>query len=130
MRHTLSLFLTFLLVTACGPTGSAIRTGDTQHPPTPEETVDVYFEPENVEQKYTDIGRVTAENTSGWTFSEVDPDKIIAQLKEEAASIGAHAIVIESTTDGQRPWAVQGAGGTSSLDTKSAEAVAIRYTER
>ena len=48
-------------------------------------------------------------------------------MRKKAASIGADAIILVTMEGDSVPWAVQGAGGSSSLDRKSAKAIAIKF---
>ncbi|MBD3617455.1 MAG: hypothetical protein HUJ22_12875 [Gracilimonas sp.] len=121
------LITSSLIMISCGATGSATRIGENYYPPTKAEDVSVYFGDGQIEKEFEIIGRVTAEKTAGWTFTNVDEDKVIKQLKKEAASIGADAIIIGEIKDGGVPWAVQGAGGSSSLNKKSSVAAAIKF---
>ena len=125
--RTLLLLGCLLLVGGCGSSGSATRIGAAAYPATDSEQVQVFFSEESVEREFDVIGRVTAQVTSGTTFTNVSEDSVIRRLRREAASIGAHAIVIASLEDGSVPWAVQGAGGSSSLNRKTAVAAAIRF---
>ena len=124
---TALLFAFLLAGTGCGTSGSATQIGEQRYSATEPENVLVYFSEESIDQAFELIGRVTAEKTASWTFTNVDEDKIVNRLKKEAASIGADAIVIGSMEDGSVPWAVQGAGGSSSLNKKSAVAFAIKF---
>jgi len=121
------LLIVSLIVVSCGASGSATRVGENYYPPTNAENVLVYFGDGQIDKEFEIIGRVTAEKTAGWTFTNVDEDKVIKQLKKEAASIGADAIIIGEIKDGSVPWAVQGAGGSSSLNKKSSVAAAIKF---
>ncbi len=121
------LFVCSLTIYSCGTSGSATRIGENYYEPTVSDQVSVYFGDSKIDSEFEVIGRVTAEKTAGWTFTNVDQDKVIKQLKKEAASIGADAIVIGEIKDGSVPWAVQGAGGSSSLNRKTAVAAAIKF---
>lgn len=125
--RTLLLLVCVLLVAGCGSSGSATRIGGAYYPATDAEQVQVFFSEESVGREFDVIGRVTAQITSGTTFTNVSEDSVIRRLRREAASIGAEAIVVASLEDGSVPWAVQGAGGSSSLNRKTAVAAAIRF---
>ncbi len=118
------LFIT--IISGCS-TGTAIRIGDAQYPPTNPKNVKVYLDPNNIKLEYEEIGVVSAEKTAGWTFTNVSEEDVIEILVKKAASIGADAIILQQLSDESVPWAVQGAGGTSSLDKKKARATAIRF---
>jgi len=125
--RTLILLACALFIVGCGSSSSATRIGGANYLSTNAEQVQVFFSEESVGREFDVIGRVTAQVTSGTTFTNVSEDSLIRRLKREAASIGAHAIVIASLEDGSVPWAVQGVGGSSSLNRKTGVAKGIRF---
>ena len=130
MKNKNLIFLTLLIaviINGCGPTGSVTRIGANFYEPVSPQNVLVYFGDGQIDKEFEIIGRVTAEQTAGWTFTNVDEDKVIGELKKQAAKIGADAIIIGEIQDGSVPWAVQGAGGSSSLNRKTAVAAAIKF---
>lgn len=81
----------FILVACATANGTALVTG-TQRTATNPESVVIYTEaPEN----YEVIGIVTASSDSGWTEQE-SLDYAMAELKKQAAKIGANAVLLES----------------------------------
>ncbi|MBP3771669.1 MAG: hypothetical protein J6I53_03120 [Treponema sp.] len=82
----------FLSVTSCATAdGTALVTGK-QRPATNPESVVVYTE---APAKYEIIGIVTASSDSGWT-EQGDLDYAMAELKKQAAKIGANGVILES----------------------------------
>ena len=93
MRKTQYLLLTTLLSLAlfsCA-SGTALVTG-TKRPATTPDAVVVYTE---APEKYEVIGIVTASSDAGWT-AQGSLDYAIAELKKQAAKIGANGIILES----------------------------------
>ena len=127
MIKCLSLLAALFLMTYGCSTGSAIRIGGTNYSATNPKDVIVYLDPNTVSKQYEVIGMVSAEKTAGWTFTNVNEEEVINILISKAASIGADGIILQSIESGSKPWAVQGAGGSSSLDKKTARATAIRF---
>ena len=84
------VFFSTLLLFSCA-SGTALVTG-TQRPSTNPETVIVYTEPP---AKYEVIGIVTASSDSGWT-EQGDLEYAMAELKKQAAKIGANGVILES----------------------------------
>ncbi len=71
--------------------GTALVTG-TQRPATNADEVVIYTE---APEKYEVIGIVTASSDSGWT-EQGDLNYAVAELKKQAAKIGANGIILES----------------------------------
>ena len=93
MKSIFHLILTALLlcsVFSCA-TGTALVTG-TQRPATKSDEVVVYTE---APEKYEVIGIVTASSDAGWTAQE-RLDLALAELKKQAAKIGANGIILEN----------------------------------
>ena len=84
------LFLCTVLFFSCA-SGTALVTGK-QRAATNPETVIVYTEPP---AKYEIIGIVTASSDSGWT-EQGDLEYAMAELKKQAAKIGANGVILES----------------------------------
>ena len=126
MIRVLPLTAILLFIYGCS-TGSAMRIGAANHPPTKPGNVLVYLDPNTINREYEVIGLVSAEKTAGWTFTNVNEEKVINILISKAATIGGDAIIIQSIENSSKPWAVQGAGGSSSLDKKSARASVIKF---
>ena len=72
--------------------GSAISTSDVRHAPTQVQHVKLYYGSERCQRRYKIIGRVSASNDSpiGIPHSAQTIDN---KLKEEAASLGADAVI-------------------------------------
>lgn len=87
----------------------------------------MFLKSSDVTRPFDEIGYVTAQKTAGWTFTNVSEDKVVKALIKAAAKIGAEAIILEGVSEDGVPWAVTGAGGSSSLDRKSGRALAIRF---
>ena len=93
MKSIFHLILTALLlcsVFSCA-SGTALVTG-TQRPATKSDEVIVYTE---APEKYEVIGIVTASSDAGWTAQE-SLDYALAELKKQAAKIGANGIIFEN----------------------------------
>lgn len=84
----LSLFS--FLIFSCA-SGTVLVTG-TQRPATNADEVVVYTE---APEKYEVIGIVTASSDAGWT-AQGSLDYAIAELKKQAAKIGANGVIVES----------------------------------
>ena len=98
---TLSTFALFL--TACA-SGSAIVTGNVR-PATDPASVKLYLkEP----RRYDIIGLVNASSDSGWTEQD-DVNYAIAELKKQAAKIGANGVLLTAT--GEKTYTVVGGSG-------------------
>jgi uncharacterized protein YbjQ (UPF0145 family) len=80
-----------LLLAACA-TGSSIVTGE-KRPPIDPGLVKLYSEPP---ENFQVIGIVKAGSSAGWTEQE-SMDYAIEELKQQAARLGANAVIIEST---------------------------------
>lgn len=90
IKFLVIVFLSTVLLFSCA-SGTALVTG-TQRIPTSPETVIVYTEPP---AKYEVIGLVTASSDSGWT-EQGDLEYAMAELKKQAAKIGANGVILES----------------------------------
>ena len=124
--YPLILAVSLIAIESCS-TGSAVREGGGQHSATRPENVIVYLDVAMIDKPYDVIGMVSAEKTAGWTFTNVSDEEVINIMITKASSLGADAIVIQSIESGSKPWAVKGAGGSSSLDKKVARATAIKF---
>jgi len=72
---------------------------------------------------YTELGLVTTQ--SGQTvFHDRSAQGMIAKLHEEAAKLGADAIIVRDVKEGS--WGFQG-GGTTGFDRGDAQAIAIKF---
>ena len=84
--------LAVLAAAACA-SGSAIVTGE-KRPPVPREQVKLYLEPPTTE--FEVIGIVSASSDAGWT-EQGSVDYAIAELKKQAAKLGANGILLVAT---------------------------------
>jgi len=92
------LVLAGLLLAGCA-TGSNIVTGTTR-PSTSPMAIKIYTEPP---ADYEVIGQVTAGSSSGWT-SQGSMDYAVAELKKQAARLGANGVLLTGTTATQSFW--------------------------
>ena len=93
-RSTLSLLaLVVFLLGACA-SGSAIVTGNTRAPIAPEQ-VKIYLEPPD---GFEVIGLISASSDAGWT-EQGSVDYAVAELKEQAAKLGANGVLLVSSGD-------------------------------
>lgn len=140
MRTSLMFFFVLqIFLIGCSTTSSAIRTGPHAFDPTAPEQVQVYFSRSQVPGQFQEIGRVSAQKRAQTAGTDVNEEKVIEILKKEAASIGAHAIIVESleesenrVSSGSLAWNQTGGlgmGGTNSFNKKSAYALAIRFNQ-
>ena len=75
------------------------------------------------DRAYTELGLVTTQ--SGQTiFHDRSAQGMIAKLQEEAAKLGADAIIVRGVKEGS--WGVKG-GGNTGFDRGNADAVAIKF---
>jgi len=96
--------LSALLLIGCA-TGSVVLVG-TARPPTDPQSVKLYLkEP----KKYDAIGLVEASSDSGFT-DQGSQDYAVAELKKQAAKIGANGVLL--TTTGTQTSAMAGGYGT------------------
>ena len=99
MKKSILLFAVFVfgmvsvfILSGCA-SGTALVTG-TQRPATNADEVVIYTE---APEKYEVIGIVTASSDSGWT-EQGDLNYAVAELKKQAAKIGANGIILESVS--------------------------------
>lgn len=88
------LFLFCLILLSGCATGSAIVTG-TKREPIKSENVKIYLE---APQKFEVIGLVNASSDAGFT-EQGSIDYAIAELKKQAAKLGANGVIITTTGD-------------------------------
>ena len=105
MRSVRSVFI-LLTLTACA-SGSAIVTGTTR-PAVAPATVRLYVDPP---AEYDVIGIVSASSDAGWT-EQGDVNYAIAELKRQAAKLGANGVLITATGDRATALLVPQANGT------------------
>lgn len=87
-----TIFLFLLLIVLGCASGSAIVTGSKREPIDPQ-LVKLYLEEP---KKYEVIGIVKASSDSGWTTQQ-DTDYAIAELKKQAAKLGANGVILLSS---------------------------------
>ena len=78
-------------LTACAA-GSAVVTGQTRDPVAPDQ-VKIYLDPPAA---FESIGLVSASSEAGWT-QQGSMDSAIAELKRQAAKLGANGVLIGAT---------------------------------
>ena len=100
----LIFLLLILLLTGCA-SGSSIVVGKVREAIDPQQ-VKLYLELPNT---YETIGIVTASSDAGWT-EQGSVDYAVAELKNQAAKLGANGVLIEST--GNQTSTVVGGYGT------------------
>jgi hypothetical protein len=103
----LPLALALLALAACA-SGSAIVTGSTRAP-IPSDQVRIYLEPP---ADFEVIGLISASSDAGWT-EQGSVDYAIAELKSQAAKLGANGVLLIST--GDKTTTVVGGYGTGFL---------------
>ena len=101
MKNICYLLIAVLLISSCA-SGSYILTGQQRHP-IDATLVKLYTEPP---QQYEVIAIVNASSDSGWT-QQGDMDYAVAELKEQAAKLGANGIILIGI--GERSSATVGA---------------------
>lgn len=91
MKNICCVLIAVLLISSCA-SGSYILTGQ-KRDPIDATLVKLYTEPP---QQYEVIAIVNASSDSGWT-QQGDMDYAIAELKEQAAKLGANGIILIGT---------------------------------
>lgn len=100
------IMLAVLVHSGCA-SGSAIVTGTTR-PAVPPATVRLFVDPPAA---YEVIGIVSASSDAGWT-EQGDVNYAIAELKKQAAKLGANGVLITATGDRASAVLVPQANGT------------------
>ena len=125
----IALFVVLVAVAGCAQ-GSAIVTG-TSRPPISVEFVVVYLDPP---PSYEKVGIVEATSVVGATLQQ-DTDMAIAELKKQAAKIGANGVLLIQTgsTVGTSSGVYYGTGGYGGwtggyANTASVRGIAIRVS--
>lgn len=90
------VILSLFFGTACGPTGSAVRTGALRAATSPD-TVVVFLEPPP--HPYDVVGLVTAESLDGMT-QQSDTQQAIDELRRQAAGLGANGVIVTRSHTG------------------------------
>jgi len=104
-RSLLSAIAPVVIMLAACASGSAIVTGKTRPPITPEQ-VKIYLDPPAA---YEVIGLVNASSDSGWT-EQGSLDYAMEELKKQAAKLGANGVLLMSS--GDRTSTIVGGQGT------------------
>ena len=112
-------FTALFLIVACTKT--------TTTPISPENSassggVQVFYSPPT-DRQYTEIGLVTTQ-TGQTIFHDKSADGMIKKLQDEAARMGADAIIVRSANEGT--WGLKG-GGNTGFERGNAQAVAIKF---
>jgi len=100
----IACYLLAVFLTGCA-TGSVVLTG-TARPSTDPQSVKLYLQEP---KKYDVIGLVEASSDSGWT-DQGSQDYAVAELKKQAAKIGANGVLL--TTTGTQTTGMAGGYGT------------------
>ena len=119
MRTYILIGLSFIIfivpaLSGCSKTSVVTKSGDGE--------VEVLYSPP-IERSYSELGLVTTQ-TGQTIFHDRSTEGMIAKLKEEAARLGADAIIVRSAEPGS--WGLKG-GGTTGFDRGQAQAIAIEY---
>lgn len=95
-----------------------------QRLPIAENEVQVFYEKQDVDFKYKEIGRIYLKNINYW--ADRDPAAQIMKIKKEAANCGADAVIIinEMRKDGSFGF-MNGIGGGNSGDVFQYSGIAI-----
>ncbi|VFQ46791.1 hypothetical protein MSL71_44670 [Desulfoluna butyratoxydans] len=88
---------------------------------TPGDVIVFYSPP--TDREYVELGLVTTQ-TGQTIFHDRSAEGMIEKLKEEAAKLGADAVIVRSANEGT--WGLKG-GGTTGFDRGNAQAVAIKF---
>lgn len=103
MNRILPFILPLLsvMLTGCANDGTALRLGEIQHPPSDPKTIAILLEPPT--KPHVVIGLVESQaSTDDYLSKSRTQDAAVRILKEQAAKIGAHAVVL--TAKGSRPY--------------------------
>ena len=84
--------------------------------------VQVFYTPPT-DRAYTELGLVTTQ-TGQTIFHDRSAEGMIKKLQDQAAKMGADAIIVRSANEGT--WGLKG-GGNTGFDRGSAQAVAINF---
>jgi hypothetical protein len=113
-----------LLAALAGMSGCVKTTTTTQAAPagSAAAAVQVLYSPPT-DRQYNELGLVTTQ--SGQTvFHDRSAQGMIAKLQEEAAKLGADAIIVRGMKEGS--WGLKG-GGNTGFDRGNADAIAIKF---
>ena len=128
MRSILSYALKFgiLLAVAAGLAGCVKTTTTTQAAPmdAAAAAVQVLYSPPT-DRPYTELGLVSTQ-TGQTIFHDRSAQGMIQKLQQEAAKLGADAIIVRGVKEGS--WGLKG-GGSTGFDRGNADAVAIKFKQ-
>lgn len=115
---------TLMVVTlsACTKTSSFVNPGMASAAVSPAQVQVLFSQPET---SYVEIGMVTTQSGQS-IFHDRSAEGVIERLREEAASIGADAIIVTDMAEGA--WEHTG-GGKTGFTRGKGQAVAIRYKD-
>lgn len=120
MMNRLCLAMLAVSLSACASPASHIMTGAAHAPISPEQVV-ILSQPPPV---YEDVAILHASSKSMNPTSQAAFDKVVQRLKEQAAQLGANAVILEGFAD--RQTATIGTGvGSSSYSPHSAVGVGV-----
>jgi len=124
LKHALKFGI--LLAVAAGLAGCVKTTTTTQTAPVDPAAAAVqvlYSAP--TDRPYTELGLVSTQ-TGQTVFHDRSAQGMIQKLQQEAAKLGADAIVVRGMEEGT--WGLKG-GGTTGFDRGKADAVAIKFKQ-
>ena len=109
MTHRLLLTLCILALTACAAPQSQVITGTPHTPISPDQVV-ILSQPPPV---FEDVAILNASSKSVNPAGQAAFDKVLQRLKQQAARLGANAVILEGFTDRQTASIGTGVGSTS-----------------
>jgi hypothetical protein len=116
--RAIAIIAVFLMVACTKTTSTPINPENT----TSILTVQVFYSPPT-DREYTELGLVTTQ-TGQTIFHDRSAEGMIAKLQNEAARMGADAIIVRSANEGT--WGLKG-GGNTGFERGNAQAVAIKF---
>ena len=120
MKRIAFLFVSLFLLAGCSTSGVAIPLGTKTYPPTSADSVVILAEPPT--RPFTDVALVDGTAaTDDYFTQERTQAAALKAMKEKAAQLGAHAIII--TNKGNRPY------GGALWEKLQLSGKAIRYTD-
>ena len=124
LQHALKFGI--LLAVAAGLTACVKTTTTTQAaPPDPAAAaVQVFYSPPT-DRPYTELGLVSTQ-TGQTIFHDRSAQAMLQKLQQEAAKLGADAIIVRDVKEGT--WGLKG-GGNTGFDRGNADAVAIKFKQ-
>jgi hypothetical protein len=110
MNPKLPLLCSVLALAACASSPQAVIMTGTARPPIPPEQVVILAAPP---PQFEDIAILHASGKSVNPGSQAAFDKVVLRLKQEAAQVGANAVILEGFSDRQTATIGTGVGSTS-----------------